>query len=251
MRWLILLLLCSLASAQTLVQKGGNNSAIAGTTLAQSAAFGTVTTGDLVVVIVGTGTNTTTHSAPTDTASNTYTQVTTGSPQSASVWGKLSMWFKCNATGGSSFSVTANTGSDTERSLIVLDYSGVASASCLDISGGALATATGTPTVTIAPTSSGDVIVGGIQFASTTAAYTAASGYTAERQEPSNGDFSTHAPIFAEDKLSAASGSQAVAGGGSVTSGWGIIAAAFKAAATASGSMLGGPGMVGGPSQVQ
>lgn len=90
-----------------------------GTSVATTA-FGTnPVTGDTLVVFEITG-GVVTHQAPTDTASNTYTQIGTtigGGPL-------ISMWRKENCSGGSSFVVTGHVNTATQVTVIAWCLSG-------------------------------------------------------------------------------------------------------------------------------
>lgn len=247
MKWLFIILLSSPALAQvTLVQHGGNNSSSA-STLSMSSAFASVAAGDDIVVYVASGSNTATINIPTDTAGDTFVQCPTGSPQSLSAWGKLACYTKVSTAGGSSFNVTA-TMTTGESSLIVLD---LGNSAAVDLSAGKTGTSSA-PSVTIIPTTAtGTVIAAALLGA--TVIETAGTNYVLVENQPSNGDFSTHAPLSVVWRQTAPSGSQSALFGSSAAS-WGAIAVAVLVkvgAATSGNSMLAGPGMVGGPSQVQ
>lgn len=63
--------------------------------------------GDTIVVFYGVG-GTDTHQAPTDSASNTYTQIGTTQDTTGTFHTQMSVWKSENITGGSSFTVTGH-----------------------------------------------------------------------------------------------------------------------------------------------
>lgn len=93
------------------------------------------TTGWIAVVLCQTGTNTVTCNAPTDTAGDTYTAISTAT-QNSSAAGYESMWQSTNITGNAANVVTCHHASSVNFDECIVAYlSGGATASALDGTG--------------------------------------------------------------------------------------------------------------------
>jgi len=206
----------------------GNYGTLSATTIAAPAA--NHTTGNLLVVFVGTD-FTYTVSSIADTAGNTYIYVTRiQSPQTGSI---IECWYANNITGNASNVVTATySGTTTDRTIIVDQYSGCDTTAPLDQYNTGWGNSDTPTTGNITTTAADEVLVAGVHVYNL-GTFTAGTNYTLRTLTdpvPSKG--------ASEDRIVSATGTyNATFLNGSQY--WVTIVASFKAAAVA------GPAAVG------
>ncbi len=184
-------------------------------------------------------------SSVTDTAGNTYSQLTA---YTAGGWGDEEIWAAFNVAANASNTVTVTFSASTTAAICgAAQYSGVATtkAAAYDLtSGGATtkyATATSVTSPSFTPSGSGEVGIGVGFCSSSTETFSAGTGYTLRSSNPSY--------IGLEDKLGLATSAQTASIGTAVADILDITVVALKppAAAPPSGTAVGPPMDAGFP----
>lgn len=187
-----------------------------------------LTTGNLIAVIVRNDTSNATAITISDTAGNTYTEIISASMDSGDA---ISFFYCADPTGNSSNIVTANFSPAASFTAVAsLQFSGCNTIAPLDTSasGVVAGTASSVATNTFNTAIANEVVIAGFSVNSLSNTFTPASGYTLANTD--NGGFvATEYQIF----NSIQSGITAGASFNGTAGKWEIVAAAFKAAQAA------------------
>ena len=231
----ILCALPSLAvSAVSFVKTSTQGSCSSAATCATS--FGTLpSSGNAVIVTLScwNGSAVCAVSSVTDNQSNTYTLA--ACKESADSRGKACIYYSSGiGTPSGTFTVTANVAASTSTEIVAVEYSGVATASPVDVNQ-SNAVLTGTADTGVSATTAQNdelsVCVASVSAANTNLAFTTPSGYTQRGiQNNANATIGFHSA----DKILTTTGTQQCAWTHSTTSedGWGAQLITFKAATT-------------------
>lgn len=202
-----------------LVQQVGRD---AGTTSSASLAFGSPNAaGNLIVVCVrASGLNQL--FTVTDTNGNQYKQAHQFNVSLDGV--SLAMYYAENIIGGANTVTVTDSQTGTLR-FALLEYSGVARANALDITGAAEARSATPNSGPLSTAVGGALVVAAITIANPASA-TAGSGYTVRTNVPG----STNAKLVIEDGIRSTAGSFSVTATLSVSDEWGVVVAVFRPA---------------------
>lgn len=163
-----------------------------------------------------------------DSAGNTWTRI--GSYAVAGHNSDGEMWYAANAAAVTS--VTVQTSNPALVALQVQEFSGVATASPLDVSAGTANTSTSPASGSVTPTAATDLAVGFIAgHASAEQISVTAAGYSAQGQQTSNGGGSAIATIVSGYQVLTSSGGQNFSGSFTSPMYWAAGIVCFKAAA--------------------
>ena len=186
----------------------------------------TPTVGDLVVASVACYAAANCNvSSFSDNQSNTYTMVAKNIGY-FSTQATVSLYYSIITTASGTFTVTANLTASEDSTLMIAEYSGIASASPVDIS----TTATGSSTLataTMTTTNANDLLVDVVGVGGSAATPTAGSGFTMRQSNGSNSEL-----MGLEDKTVSVAGSQ-TATMNTPNSDWASIVVAFQQAVAA------------------
>lgn len=155
-----------------------------------------------------------------DSLSNTYTQVATGFTHGGIL---NQIWYAPVTTSGAC-TVTITCGANAECTFTASEFSGVASTSVVDVSGGANGAAS-PATVSLVTTNANDVLIGAVSHASTSVSMTSGSGFTILAESEAD----AHMPFHSEFKVVSSTGTLAVDVTLGAAANWKEFAAALKA----------------------
>src|SRR3989304_8830692 len=183
-----------------------------------------VTAGNTIIVCVvnGVGGGAAIVTSVTDTLSNTYVQAGVGNTHGNF---REEIWYALNISGGSC-TVTVNMNKSTDLSFTISEFSGIATSSAVDVTGGATGTST-QATVNLTTTNSDDVLVGVMDHAGSTQALTSGTNFTMLQESEAVAKM----PIHSEYRIVTSTGTYAVPVDIAASVAWGIYAASFKQAA--------------------
>jgi len=214
------------AAGITLVQHVGKD---AGTTTTSTLSFASSNTaGNFIAVVIRGGLSNSQVFTITDSNGNTYKQAAQIGSSGSAVTSAI--YYAENIKGGANIVTASMTVSGPLR-FAILEYSGVATSNSLDAASVATATSTSPNSGTATTTVSGDLLLGSVGTADSTA-FTAGTGYTIR-------DFVPAAPgtkLITEDQIQAVAGTVSASATLSPSSNWGAILAAFKPAGGVAGS---------------
>lgn len=196
-------------------------------------AFGAnVSANNLLLALLFGYANSNASASVSDTRGNTWTRI-----GSIVTGGDGSLYldaFYCIANGAGADTVTYNAAGSSYMSLIIAEYSGIATTSPLDVAGSSTGSST-SPSTSITTTNANDLIIGWVtSMAGSTVTITSGSGYTM-RQEYE--DAATYMHAHLEDKSVSATGAQTVNATLGSSLQWIMRGAAFKESAASTFSM--------------
>ena len=191
-----------------------------------------VTAGNLLVVGVRAG-DTDTINAPTDTGSNTYTNVA-GATVVNTGNHKIQTWYVANCAGGSTFTVTANFGAAVGHpEIFVYEVSGIRPTSPVDTqTGGQAASGTAVASGSITTAEAGEYLFGFCTTSGNTGTLALGSGWTDAEFMQSNVNNPTGG---GEDQITSAAGSFNATFTLGTSSAWSASVVAFFAAGRGGG----------------
>jgi len=178
------------------------------------------TAGNWIAVCVRGGNSSSQVFTITDSLGNTYRQATQLGFTASAV--TLAIYYVQNINGGGNTVTVSQTVSGPLR-FAILEYSGVATSSSLDVTAMGLGTGSSPNSGTVATTSNGDLLLGAVATTNP-ASFTAGSGYTIEEfvgVEPGT-------KLIAEDQIQASAGSASATASLAGSDAWGSVLAAFK-----------------------
>ena len=214
------------AAGITLVQHGGKD---AGTTTTSTLAFaGPNTAGNFIAVVIRGGLSNSQVFTITDSNGNTYKQAAQIGSSGSAVTNAI--YYAENIKGGAN-TVTASMTVSGPLRFAILEYSGVATSNSLDAASVATATSTSPNSGNATTTVSGDLLLGSVGTADSTA-FTAGTGYTIRDSVPA----APNTKLISEDQIQAVAGTVSASATLSPSSNWGAILAAFKPAGGVAGS---------------
>jgi RHS repeat-associated protein len=123
--------------------------------------------------------------------------------------------------------ITVSVPSAVTLRFAILEYSGVATSSSLDVTAGAQGSSTAPNSGSATTTANGDLLLGAI-LTSGPATYTAGSGYTIEERVPA----APNAKMIAEDRILTTAGTASASASLAASDLWAAVMAAFKPATT-------------------
>ncbi len=212
------------AGAQ-LVQSGSSSAATVTFPVASTA-------GHLLVLSASLYTGTSQLISRVSDGKNTWTKV--GAYAVSGQYSDGELWYAANAAPVSSITVTTGASS---VSLKVMEFSGVATSSPLEVATGKAATSTVPSSGSVTPASANDLVIGFIAGHSSAQAITVtASGYTLQSQQTSGGSV---ASLVTGYKVLGAASAQTFTGSFSTSMYWAAGIAAFKTGAPTRGSIAG------------
>src|SRR5262245_9072934 len=219
----LLVIAASRAHAQpTLVQHAGTD---AGTTRTSSLAFAAANSaGNFIAVAIRAGAIGQVFTV-TDTRGNTYRNA---AQFNETVDGTtLAVFYAENIAAGANTITVSDTISGGTLRFAILEYSGVATASTLDVTATAQGSGNVPATPSVTTTANGDLVIGMLSVANPTT-FTAGSGYAIRERVPA----APSTKLTVEDRVLVAAGP--VSANGTMTSSdiWGAALAAFRAAGT-------------------
>jgi hypothetical protein len=207
-----------------LVRTTGASEAAAATTLTGTFPSPT-TSGDLLVLSASVYTGTTNHiTSVTDSAGNTWTRIGAFSVASHNSDGE--MWYSPNAA--SVTTVTVNVAAAATIALSAQEFSGIATASPLDVSAGTANTSNTPSSGPAAATAANELAVGFVAgHANAQTITVTAAGYTAQPQQTSTGTIAT---VVTGYKVLASAGSETFTASFGTAMYWAAGVAIFKGA---------------------
>ena len=214
------------AAGITLVQHVGKD---AGTTTTSTLAFTSPNTaGNFIAVVIRGGLSNSQVFTITDSNGNTYKQAAQIGSSGSAVTNAI--YYAENIKGGAN-TITASMTVSGPLRFAILEYSGVATSNSLDVAVVATATSTTPNSGNATTTVSGDLLLGAVGTADSTA-FTAGTGYTIRDFVPAE----PGTKLIDEDQIQAAAGTVSASATLSPSSSWGAILAAFKPAGGVAGS---------------
>jgi len=214
------------AAGITLVQHVGKD---AGTTTTSTLAFTSPNTaGNFIAVVIRGGLSNSQVFTITDSNGNTYKQAAQIGSSGSAVTNAI--YYAENIKGGAN-TITASMTVSGPLRFAILEYSGVATSNSLDVAVVATATSTAPNSGNATTTVSGDLLLGAVGTADSTA-FTAGTGYTIRDFVPAE----PSTKLIDEDQIQAAAGTVSASATLSPSSSWGAILAAFKPAGGVAGS---------------
>jgi O-glycosyl hydrolase len=213
------------SGAGTLVQ---HTSVGAGTQTTYTLPFASnVTSGNFISVVVSSTSATEVYTV-TDSLGNTYHQAV---QQSQSTGGTTAaIYYAMNISGGAD-NVTVAQSVSAHLNFAILEYSGIATTSALDVTASNTGTGTAVSSGSATTTANGDLLIGGLMASGAGFTFTAGTGYTIE--EAVSAAPSTF--LVAEDQVQTSAGSASATATVSASNPWAATFAAFK------NSIPGGP----------
>lgn len=189
---------------------------------------GNTTTGNTIIVMVGTNGSSNFVSSITDSQSNTYSKA--GSDSTAGGAGEIEIWYAKNITGGTTPTLTVNMNTTNGTSFIAREYSGLDTTAPFDkFSGSGANSSAASSGATATTTQASELVVGAVfvSISSGSDTVSAGSGYGNLGHETSNGSFQS----AMEDKTVSSTGAQTATFGLSLGWNWQCAVATFKAGA--------------------
>jgi len=232
---LLVLLATAGAHAQSSIQLRQHSGVDAGITTTASLGFPAPNTaGNWVAVVVRSGMSSSQVFTVRDSNGNTYRQAAQIGFKTTAV--TLAIYYAENINGGADTVTVSDTVSGPLR-FAILEYSGVAASTSLDIAATATATSAVPDIGTVTTTADGDLLLGAV--ATTNAGtFTAGSGHTIEDFIPAE----PNTKLITEDQVQQAAGAASASSSLTASDTWGAILAAFKPGA---GGGTAGPQITG------
>jgi hypothetical protein len=186
------------------------------------------TAGNLIVIAASSDNVAATITAVSDTKGNTYVKATDATPLNSDHGTLTGVWYATNCQAGANTVTVTHSAGNTY--LAIHEFSGIATASALDVAASATGT-TSTPSVSATTTASGDLVFGAIR--NPRSGLTAGAGFTKD-EEPAWAEWLT-----TEHKVASSTGSQTVNGTISTGGLWGAHVVTFKAGTAGGGGGTG------------
>jgi hypothetical protein len=150
----------------------------------------------------------------------------------------LAIYYAMNIGSGAN-SVTVTQTAFTTLRFAILEYSGVATTSALDVATSAQGSGTSASSGSVTTIANGDLLLGGMMTSTTGVTYTAGTGYTSEEIVPAT----PRTKLAVEDQMQASAGSTSATATFSTSQDWAAGLAAFRAARKSSSGSSGGDGL--------